>query len=332
MARIIGQRLIDSGMSFLPPMRNTGKSTSLPNFCFPGIVMQIRFFPMILIVAVVGIARGEPSEIHEAGFPRGSHCECGRCTSHWYGSSIQKPEQPAMLQESPPAMPQESPPAAPTGQYVAPPLSGPAFGGSQGFGIEGPALHFPSLSLKLPTLQLPSLVRIRHHPRMLLDAAQAPYVEQTPTSIPLAAVPAVMMPSPQQQPQVQQQPPQPSPSPQEDLLPPTPQFDRDGPIQRGVPQRDFSPKFGSTTWELNERLQQREQDMLRIEQQIARLQQALETHTVLQRQETSTVYHPPRRLAPVDASHASYEVPEQASSFTNQTRRLPDVNLDGGRR
>jgi hypothetical protein len=64
----------------------------------------------------------------------------------------------------------------PQGAYVAPPRSGAAVGESGSVGVRGPALHFPALTLRLPTLELPSLVRYRHQARMEMEAATAPFV------------------------------------------------------------------------------------------------------------------------------------------------------------
>lgn len=82
---------------------------------------------------------------------------------------------------SPPLTPRPGPPEQPeqlqeTGVFVAPPRTGVTQGGAHRVAIQGMTLTFPELKIGLPHLGLPSLVRTRSEPRMILDQAVAPYV------------------------------------------------------------------------------------------------------------------------------------------------------------
>src|SRR5687768_15981127 len=104
----------------------------------------------------------------------GTEASCPSCRP---GRPCQKccPKKPcAPPQQAPP---QQAPPQAPPGYFAAPPQSGPVAGESQSVGVEGFAIHFPAMSLKLPTLQLPSVFRMRHNPRMMLEQSNAPFVQ-----------------------------------------------------------------------------------------------------------------------------------------------------------
>ncbi len=82
-------------------------------------------------------------------------------------------QQPTGVEES-----AQRPPAAPQGVFVAPPRSGVTEEGNRSYGLRGFALHFPAMSLRLPTLELPTLARYRSNARMRLDEATAPFVPQ----------------------------------------------------------------------------------------------------------------------------------------------------------
>lgn len=81
------------------------------------------------------------------------------------------------VQRSPAAAPANAPPQQAPGYYAAPPANGTYAGASNSVGVEGMALHFPAMSLKLPTLQFPSLFNLRTPPKMLMAPGQAPYIE-----------------------------------------------------------------------------------------------------------------------------------------------------------
>ncbi|MCB9875247.1 MAG: hypothetical protein H6821_13820 [Planctomycetaceae bacterium] len=75
--------------------------------------------------------------------------------------------------------PLESPvPQQQPGYYASPPPNGTFAGPARSVGIDGFALHFPAMSLRLPTLQFPSFFKTRSQAKVLMDAAQAPFVEQ----------------------------------------------------------------------------------------------------------------------------------------------------------
>jgi len=74
----------------------------------------------------------------------------------------------------PSATPQGEP-TAPPGMFVAPPASGEVQGESNSLGVHGPALRIPESIIRLPTLQMPSLVKYRRNPEMLTDNARATY-------------------------------------------------------------------------------------------------------------------------------------------------------------
>jgi hypothetical protein len=80
-------------------------------------------------------------------------------------------------------------------------------GASQGYGVRGMELEFPALRLRMPTLHFPSMFATRDNPRMILDSANAPYVQGN-----FAAFPT--LPAYGGQPQQAPQPPARSPEPQ----------------------------------------------------------------------------------------------------------------------
>lgn len=71
---------------------------------------------------------------------------------------------------------QGAPAAAAPAMFAAPPQGGQISGESNAIGIRGLELHFPEMRFALPTLQLPSLVRIRRNPEMQIDGGRAPLV------------------------------------------------------------------------------------------------------------------------------------------------------------
>jgi hypothetical protein len=86
--------------------------------------------------------------------------------------------------------------------------------------MEGLAIHFPEATFRLPTLHLPRLFRLRSNPRMLIDASQAPFVQQpavaygAPIAVQSIATPQQSIPpqsAPPQSAPPQLAPPQPTP-------------------------------------------------------------------------------------------------------------------------
>lgn len=96
------------------------------------------------------------------GYPSRRPAPCPQCCQHVH-VNVPQP------QATPQAVTQDA------GAFAAPPRSGTTFGASQGVGVEGFGLHFPAMSLRLPTLQLPSLVRYRTPAYMRLESANAPH-------------------------------------------------------------------------------------------------------------------------------------------------------------
>ncbi len=63
------------------------------------------------------------------------------------------------------------------GAYAAPPRGGESIGESNTIGIRGFQVRIPEMRFEFPTIQLPSLFRVRRGPRMELDREEAYYVE-----------------------------------------------------------------------------------------------------------------------------------------------------------
>ncbi len=70
---------------------------------------------------------------------------------------------------------QESAPQ-PEGSFVTGPARGEVSGESNSLGLRLGTLRIPELSIALPTLQLPSLVKFRRNPTMHTESAEAPFV------------------------------------------------------------------------------------------------------------------------------------------------------------
>lgn len=181
------------------------------------------------------------------GVPR--KCNCTNCCP---------PQNP----KNPPRAPQEQPPQ---GYFAAPPQNGTVAGGSNTVAVEGFALHFPSMTFKLPTLQLPTLTRMRTPPRMYVDQAQAPYVDYSAAP---AAAPFAVQRTPNRAPinDVESNPPPKAPSnncgaPAPNCAAPYPRCDAPSP---------------NCTAELERRILQREQQMAQLERQIVRLGNTME--------------------------------------------------------
>jgi len=101
-------------------------------------------------------------------FGQGAYCTTPTCTTN--PSCCVPPGQPES--GPPPAQPE-------SGAFAAPPRTGTAVGPTRSLGIEGFGLHMPAMTLRMPTLQMPGLVRYRREPRMLIDAAEAGFVDRT---------------------------------------------------------------------------------------------------------------------------------------------------------
>lgn len=161
---------------------------------------------ILVFITLAGVLRGQEAVYRVAARMHGNQGQVGTCDQRPVGQC----QPPAAV--PPQAPPQQQPPAAPPGYYAAPPQSGAYAGPSNSVGLEGLAIHFPAMSLKLPTIQFPNFFAIRSNPRMFVEAAQAPYVQQMPVvqgaPIAVQSVPMSFPPqTPQQQPPVQQPPP-----------------------------------------------------------------------------------------------------------------------------
>ncbi len=150
-------------------------------------------------------------------------------------------------------------PSPSNGQFVAPQASGTVKGGGNSVGVEGMSLHFPALTLRLPSLHLPHMFRLRKGARMLMDPSTAPYVEHSPRSQVLGAIPAVSIPP--------NSPPQDSPS----NSPPSQQNS----LQRSG-QKSVSVDANRAHALALERLRQREAEIERMGRQIERLERAMQ--------------------------------------------------------
>jgi hypothetical protein len=106
--------------------------------------------------------------------PAQEECRCKRCQNR-----VQAPPAPAQAVTVPVA-------AVPQGTFAQPPATGTVRGPVNQVGIEGAELRFPEMSLRLPSLRLPTLSRFRQDARMDIDNARAPFVS-SPTAMPVAA-------------------------------------------------------------------------------------------------------------------------------------------------
>lgn len=127
--------------------------------------MRKYLFGALVVVALPGAASAQP--------------DCGQAKS--CAVPCTEPCRPA-----PPSQPSGEPSGAPAGEqgaFAAPPRTGTAVGASRSVGIEGFGLDLPAQRLRMPTLQLPSLVRYVRQPRFHLDAQEAGFVRNVATEL-----------------------------------------------------------------------------------------------------------------------------------------------------
>jgi hypothetical protein len=131
-------------------------------------------------------------------------------------------------------------------------------GPSSSLEVEGLALRFPALELKLPSLRLPTCSKVHRNARMLISEAHAPYVQQPPVAYgaPIAIQP-VQAPPPAAPPQA---PPASPPSYQPPAC--------DAPY--GAPRCD------TALLHLEEQLRLRDQKIAQLDQQIGRMADSME--------------------------------------------------------
>jgi hypothetical protein len=65
----------------------------------------------------------------------------------------------------------------PRGAYVRSPETGEQSGESTSYGIRGPGLRLPAISIELPELRLGGLVKYRRNPEMHVEGSRAPWVD-----------------------------------------------------------------------------------------------------------------------------------------------------------
>lgn len=164
----------------------------------------------------------------------------------------------APAQSAPRFAPVQAPAAAPA-TFAAPPLGGQVAGESNSVGIRGMELHFPEWRIALPTLQMPTLVRFRRNPEMMLQGGTAPMVtgpQAAFAQVPLQANPAPAQPAPAQKPPVSA-PAGCAPAPATTYAPPLP----------------GAPELGASDGTYQE-LEQARQQLAEMRQQLDRLVQA----------------------------------------------------------
>lgn len=116
---------------------------------------------------------------------------------HWHYGAGQSCETAGPTCEAPPPpRAPEQPPAyqAPPGMFQQPPATGAVYGAVERRDVEGAALTFPALTLRFPSLRLPTMARSRSNPRMEIDAASAPYMQQAPLAPYAVAAPQLAPP------------------------------------------------------------------------------------------------------------------------------------------
>ena len=97
------------------------------------------------------------------GYPTRCAVPCERC----------RPRHVCVQVPVPQPQPCEHPePMYERGGYAAPPRMGTAAGESETTGFTGGGIQFPALHLRLPTIQLPGIVRFRRDAHLLLDQAE----------------------------------------------------------------------------------------------------------------------------------------------------------------
>lgn len=147
----------------------------------------------------LGIAAGLAAMLLESPW-----IQAGECAGNYAPASCQMREPTCEAPPRAPEQPQQPVQAAPPGMFVQPPANGTVYGPVERRDVEGAALTFPALTLRFPSLRLPSMARSRSNARMEIDSASAPYVQGYPT----AAVPVALAPQMPFAPQAPNQPQQ----------------------------------------------------------------------------------------------------------------------------
>jgi len=147
------------------------------------------------------------------------------------------------------------------------------------------SLHFPVLTLKVPSLHLPNLFRLRKGPSMMMDPSNAPYVEKPASLQVLGAVPALSIPNGQTS-----NDPSNGPSNAQTQGPSSDVSPLQKPLQKNGQKSASTGVSGDHVLALQQ-LQQREYEIERMGRQIERLEQAM-----LRLVENATTR--PRRMSP----------------------------------
>lgn len=84
------------------------------------------------------------------------------------------------------AAPEAGPTSGSPGAFMAPPPAGRTRSPSRTLGIRGLAIKLPELTLRLPTIELPSIVRYSSNQRMELEGGVAPFVSMPTSQLALA--------------------------------------------------------------------------------------------------------------------------------------------------
>ena len=101
-------------------------------------------------------------------------CQCDECRRPRHVFVRVPKKKGGGLPESGPDGPSGPPPG---GAFVQPPPTGTTVEGGRSLGLRGMAITMPKLRLELPSIELPSLMHIRHSTRMRLEEADAPYMQ-----------------------------------------------------------------------------------------------------------------------------------------------------------
>ncbi len=120
------------------------------------------------------------------------NARCGVCGRDECGCDARKCAPPC---KSPPPQQSLAPPQQ-QGVFVAPPQNGTVLGPANSVHLQGMEIELPALRLRMPSIRLPSAFRSRTNSRMLINEAEAPFVQ--PNAMPAMAMPVATVPQNQQ--------------------------------------------------------------------------------------------------------------------------------------
>lgn len=125
----------------------------------------------ILAVTVVIALASQADAQCTCGYPHSCTTPCERCAPSCTC--------PPSNRQLPPQQPPTDRSFDERGAFAAPPRTGTTAGESRALGVEGLGIHIPAMSLRLPTITLPTFVRHRREARLMIDAQEAPFVRDT---------------------------------------------------------------------------------------------------------------------------------------------------------